>query len=195
MPVFGNPAGFLALLAVPAILAIHFLQRESRQVETSTLFLLEQLAPESAQGRRLERLRSSVPLWLQLAAAFLATWLLAQPRWVRPDAAQHVMLVLDSTVSMTAFRDEMLRAVDEDSARLARAAAHTEWEAIESDPARPTVYSGPSREALLAALRAWKPHMGTHDPGPQIQAAQAILGGKGTLIFVTDRKRPIPPGG
>jgi hypothetical protein len=59
---------------------------------------------------------------------------------------------------------------------------------------RPTLYSGPSRDALLAALRAWQPHLGTHDPGPQLAAAQAILGGRGTLIFVTDRNRPIPAG-
>lgn len=194
MPVFTNPAGFLALLAVPAILAIHFLQRESRRAVTSTLFLLEQLAPESAQGRRFDRLRGSVPLWLQLAAALLATWLLADPRWVRPDAAQHVMLVLDSTVSMRAFKDDLLRAVDQDSARLSRAAAHTEWQAIETDITQPTVYSGPSREALLAALRGWKPRLGAHDPGPQIQAAQAMLGGRGTLIFVTDRQRALPSG-
>jgi hypothetical protein len=194
MPVFGNPAGFLALLAIPVILGIHFLQRESRRVEASTLFLLEQLTPESAQGRRFERLRSSLPLWLQLAAALLAAWLLADPRWVRPDAAQHVMLVLDSTVSMRAFHDELLSAVAEDTARLGRAAAQTEWEVIETDPARPTVYSGPSREGLLRALSDWKPRLGTHDPGPQIEAAQAMLGGKGTLIYVSDRKRTLPAG-
>jgi hypothetical protein len=56
------------------------------------------------------------------------------------------------------------------------------------------VYSGPSRNALLAALRVWKPRLGAHDPSPQIQAAQAILGGKGTLVFVTDRKRMLPSG-
>ncbi len=71
---------------------------------------------------------------------------------------------------------------------------HTEWEAIESDMTRPTVYSGPDRDALLAALAAWTPRMGAHDPGPQIQAAQAMLGGKGTLIFVTDRRRELPSG-
>ena len=194
VPTFGNPLGFLALLAIPAILAIHFLQRESRKVESSTLFLLEQLAPESAQGRRFERLRNSVPLWLQLAAALLATWLLVDPRWVRPDAAQHVMMVIDSTVSMSAFHDELMRALEEDTARLAAAAAHTEWQVVETDAARPTIYSGPKREALLAAVSAWKPHLGAHDPGAPIQAAQALLGGKGTLIFVTDRKVALPSG-
>jgi len=131
---------------------------------------------------------------MQLAAALLAAWLLAQPRWIRPDATQHVMLVLDSTVSMEAFRDQLLRAVDDDTARLAAAAAHTEWQVLETDTTRPTVYSGSARDALMAALRAWRPHLGAHDPGPQIQAAQAMLGGKGTLIFVTLRRAQLPDG-
>lgn len=194
MPIFGNPLGFLALAALPAILAIHFLQRESRRLATSTLFLLECLAPESAQGRRFERLRSSVPLWLQLLAALIATWLLVQPRWIRVDAAQHVVIVLDSTVSMQAFRNEMLDALSRDTAALARAAVHTEWQVLESDTTRPTVYSGPSREALLDALQGWKPHLGTHDPSPQLEAAQNLLGGKGMLVFVSDRKRDLPNG-
>src|SRR5690349_20650245 len=97
MPTFGNLLGFWALLGVPVILAIHFLQRESRQVVTSTLFLLEQLAPESAQGRRWERLRNSVTLWLQILAVLLLTWLLVQPRWLRANSIQHVVIVLDSS--------------------------------------------------------------------------------------------------
>ncbi len=194
MPVFGNPLGFLALAAIPAILAIHFLQRESRRVVASTLFLLEHLAPESAQGRRFQRLRSSAQLWLQLLAALLATWLLVQPRWIRPNAAQHVVLVLDSTVSMLACREAMLQAVDEDAARIDRAAIHTEWQLLESDMARPTLYSGPSRKALLEALRGWKPRLGAHDPNPALEAAQNLLGGKGTLVFVSDRKRRLPDG-
>src|SRR6266852_6859515 len=101
---FANPWGFLALLGVPAILAIHFLQRESRRVVSSTVFLLEQLSPVSARGRRIERLRNSIPLWLQLLAVLLLAWLLAQPRWLRKDSTQRVIAVLDSSVSMTAFR-------------------------------------------------------------------------------------------
>ncbi len=194
MPIFGNPLGFLALAAIPVILAIHFLQRESRRLTASTLFLLEHLEPESAQGRRFQRLRSSVPLWLQLLAALLAAWLLVQPRWIRPSATQHIVLVVDSTVSMRAFREEMLRAVAEETAGMARASAHTEWQLLESDRTRPTLYSGPNRPALLEALKTWKPELGAHDPGPQLEAAQNLLGGKGTLIFVSDRKRELPAG-
>ena len=194
MLTFGNPLGFLALLALPVILAIHFLQRESRRVTTSTLFLLEQLAPESAQGRRVERLRNSVPLWLQLVAALLVTWLLVQPRWLRRDSIQRVVIVLDSSVSMTAFRDQLHRRVDEHTSRLARAAARTEWQLLESNTTRPTLYAGGMRGELMTALQKWKPHLGTHAFDPALQLGQTLLRGSGTLVLVTDRNTSVPGG-
>ncbi|MEY2879521.1 MAG: hypothetical protein RLZZ15_1901, partial [Verrucomicrobiota bacterium] len=48
-PIFANPAGLWALLAAPAILAIHFLQQRARVARTSTWFLIERLAPDSAR--------------------------------------------------------------------------------------------------------------------------------------------------
>lgn len=191
---FGNPAGFWALLALPAILAIHFLQRESRRVVTSTLFLLEQLVPASAQGRRFERLRHSVPLWLQLLAALLLTWLLVQPRWLRRDSTQRVVIVLDSSVSMLAFRDALDRELDAHTAALASAAVKTEWHVIESDMSRPTIYSGADRAALLEAVKHWSPHLGAHDFTAALQLAQTLLHGRGTLIFVSDRACALPAG-
>jgi hypothetical protein len=194
MPTFGNLPGLLALLAVPAILAIHFLQRESRHVVISTLFLLDQLRPESAQGRRLERLRNSVPLWLQIFAVLLITWLLVQPRWLRADSTQHIVLVVDSSVSMSAFRDELVRNVDRTTQRLARGAAKTEWQLLDSDTSHAALYSGTDRIALLAALQKWTPHLGTQDILPALQVGQAVLHGNGILIFVSDRVCDLPEG-
>jgi hypothetical protein len=191
---FANPLGFLALLAIPAILAIHFLQRESRRVQTSTLFLLEKLAPESAAGRRFERLRNSVPLWLQLLAVLLLTWVLVQPRFLTRGSAHRVVVVLDSSVSMLPFRDAMLRQLDEQTASLSRAAATTEWQLLESDPARPKLYSGTDRAALLHAAAQWQPHLGTHHFAPAVELAQMLLRGAGTLLFVSDRATPLPEG-
>ena len=191
---FGNPLGLLALLAIPAILAIHFLQRESRRAFTSTLFLLEQLAPESAQGRRFQQLRNSVPLWLQLLCALLLTWLLVQPRWLSPQSTHRVAVVLDSSVSMTAFRDQLLRTLETETARLAEAAAKTEWHLSESDTSRPALYIGTDRAALVAAVLNWKPHLGTHDFHPALQMGQALLRGSGTVVFVTDRAATLPEG-
>ena len=146
-------AGFWGLRGIPVVLFIHILQRESKRVIVSTLFLLEPLAPISAQGRRMDRLRNSVPLWLQLLGVLLLTWLLIQPRWLRKESTQSVIILLDSSFSMTAFRDEAESALLARLAPLARAAAHTEWVLMETDPARSTLYSGGDLEELKKALK------------------------------------------
>ncbi len=191
---FANPAGFWALLALPVVLAIHFLQRESRRVVTSTLFLFDALGPVSAQGRRLERLRHSLPLWLQLAAVLLLTWLLVGPRWLRRDSSQRVVVVLDSSVSMQAFRDELGHALSTRLHTLARTAAQTEWRLIETDPARPTLYAGNNLGALLAAVAGWTPRLGAHDFQPALNAALSLTHNAGIALFVTDRLAPVPEG-
>jgi len=75
---------------------------------------------------------------------------------------------------------------------LARAQNRTEWLLLESDLARPPLYSGEDRAALLAALANWHPNLGPHDPGPALRSARVAVGNDGLLFFVTDRT---PPGG
>ncbi len=191
---FANPAGFLALLALPVVLGIHFFQRQSQRVVTSTLFLFDALNPVSAEGRRLDRLRNSLPLWLQLAAVVLLAWLLAGPRWLRRDSSLRVVVVVDSSVSMLAFRDELGRTVPARLRSLARTAAKTEWLLLETDPAQPTLYAGTELTGLLAALDRWTPHLGTHDFAPALNAARGLVREPGIAMFVTDRKSDVPDG-
>ncbi|HWA26170.1 MAG TPA: BatA domain-containing protein [Lacunisphaera sp.] len=192
LPEFANLAGFWALLGVPAILAIHFLQQRRRQLAVSTLFLIDPLAPESRGGRTWDRLRSSRALWLQLLAVLLATWVLVEPRWVRAESAQTVAVVLDSSASMAAFRPEAERAVT----RLANArdgrAARTEWLFLTSDPRQAPIYRGTDRRAALAALAAWHPALGTHDPQPALRLAHTLAGANGLVWFVTDARVKVP---
>lgn len=191
---FANPAGFWTLLALPVVLGIHFLQRQSHRVVTSTLFLFEALSPVSAHGSRIERLRNSLPLWLQLAAVVLLAWLLAGPRWLRRDSSQRVVVVLDSSVSMLAFHDELGRVLPARLHSLERIAAKTEWRLLETDPARPTLYAGTELPALLVALDRWTPHLGTHDFAPALSAAHGLARNAGFAVFVTDRKTDVPDG-
>ncbi len=190
---FANPAGFWALLALPVVLGIHFLQRQSRRVVTSTLFLFDALNPVSAQGRRVERLRNSLPLWLQLAAVVLLAWLLAGPRWLRRDSTQRVVVVLDSSVSMLAFHDELGRALPSRLHSLDRTAARTEWRLLETDPARPTLYAGTDLAGLLAALARWTPHLGTHDFAPRAQRRARTRAGSGDCAVRHGPARPTCP--
>ena len=127
-------------MGLPLLVVIHTLQQRSRSEVVSTLFLLEKLAPESRGGRTWDRWRTSRVFWLQALAVLLATWVLAEPRWVRGESAQTVVLVLDSAVSMEAFREEAVRAAEAKIAGSAGRAGRTEWVVLTSDPRQPPLY-------------------------------------------------------
>ena len=192
---FATPfAGAWALLGIPTVIAIHFLQTPSRPVPVSTLFLLDRLAPESVAGRRFERLRQSVPLWLQLLCVLLIALLLAQPRRLRPDSAQTIVVLLDSSVSMQPFEKTLYERLPQRLGMLSGAAAQTEWRLLETDPAAERLYAGNRLDELLAAVGRWRPKLGSHGFQPAIRLAQALLQNRGLLVFVTDRPTPVPPG-
>jgi hypothetical protein len=191
--VLANPAGLWALAAIPLVLLIHFLQEQSRRVRSSTLFLLDRVKPESVGGARLDRLRNSVPLWLQLLAVAIIAWLLAEPRWIRQDSRQTVVVVLDSSVSMSAFKKETRAMLEEKLRRWAAAAARTDWYLLESGPRKPRLYAGTELRDLLQAFESWEPAQGTHAPDAALFAARNLVrGNAGLVILVTDRKTDVP---
>ncbi|MDX2227593.1 MAG: BatA domain-containing protein [Verrucomicrobiae bacterium] len=192
--IFGNPAGFWALLGLPALLLIHFFQRQSRLERISTLFLLDNIAPRSAQGRKIERLRNSLPLWLQILAVLLITWILLQPRWLSPSSSQSVVVVLDSSFSMQASRAATLPALSARLRSLSQTAARTEWTLLDSHPDRPVLYNGPRLESALEALHSFEARSPGHDPETVLRTGRSLLRKNGILIFVTDRPRVMTPG-
>jgi hypothetical protein len=191
-PEFANPFGLWALLGVPAVLAIHFFQQRSRVEVVSTLFLIEPLAPQSRAGRRWERLRWSRELLLQLLAVLLAAWVLAEPRWVRAESAQTIVIVLDDSASMAPFREPASRAVASLFAENDGRAARTEWLLLRSDPRATPLYRGTSRTAALAALAKWEPARGAHDLQPALRLAQSLAGANGLTWLVTDSRAKVP---
>jgi hypothetical protein len=193
MPTFANPLGFWALLGVPAILAIHFLQQRSRRVVTSTWFLIEPFAPRSVGGRTWEKLRSSRALWLQLLATLTITWLLTEPRWPRAESAQTVVIVLDSSVSMSAFREAAIKATTRELAAAEGLAARTTWLIMTTDPRQPPLYRGAERLAAEAVLARWRPELGTHDLAPALRLAHGLAGESGRTLLVTDTRTKAPP--
>src|SRR5688572_29739343 len=147
IPLFANPASLWVLLGVPAILAIHFLQQRARVARTSTWFLIEKLAPDSARGRTWDRLRSSRTLWLQLLAVIIAAWVLGEPRWLRAESAQTVVVVLDASASMDAFRTPALAAAERELSLADGLAARTTWVIMTTNPRQPPLYRGNARDA------------------------------------------------
>ena len=187
-----NPAALWGLLALPALVAVHFFQQRSRRVELSTRFLIEALEPESRGGRTWERFRGSRAFWLQVLATLLAVWVLAEPRWRRADSTQTVVFVLDDAVALRAAEGEARAATLALMGEAARAAARTEWVLLTSDPRRPALYRGPDRRGVEAALVAWRPALGTHDYVPALRLGRGLAGPGGLCWFITDRESKVP---
>lgn len=183
---FSNPLGLLALLGIPAILAVHFLQRRARRLPVSTWFLLEQVQRTSAAGRRFERLKSSLPMWLQLVAVLLLTWVLAAPRYPSPGAVCRIAVVVDSSASMHAFLRESVAALEQEVSRLRGSVAGLEITLMESSPRRERLFSGISQSDALAALAAWTPPCESADPQLALRSARSLVGPTGHVIWLTD---------
>lgn len=183
---FSNPYGFLALLGIPAVLAIHFFQRRAKPLPVSTLFLLHQTQRESASGRRFDRLLNSPPLWLQLLMVLLLTWFLVEPRYQKQQSVQRIAVVLDSSASMQVFKDKVVEKLEKELDGIQGRANKAEYFLLDSNPANPRLYHGESRDAFFAALREWQPREGTHGSRHSLRMARSMVGDKGAVVYLTD---------
>ncbi len=191
---FSNPWGLLALLAIPCIVAIHFLQRRARRLEVPTVFLVPLRKQATRGGRVLSHLRQNPVFWLQILTALLLAWVLAGPERVSRESVQTVTLVLDSRQSMLAFQDETAEAIREMVSRFERAAARTVWRVLESDPLKPALYEGPSGTEMNTALAEWKPESGFVDAREML--LHALRGAAGSaVVFISDRDTDSVPVG
>jgi hypothetical protein len=193
MPTFANPLGLLALLGIPAVLAIHFLQRKAKELPVSTLFLLEQTRREAASGRRFDRLIPSIPLWMQLLAVLILAWFLSEPRYPKSGSIQRVAIVVDSSASMGVFKTKGLESLTGLLPDLQGSAAEIQLTVLESAPNRPRLYAGSFITELKAALEPWQPHDGPIDPTQALRLARSLVSREGTVIYLTDTPAsPLP---
>jgi len=186
MLTLANPLGLLALLGIPAVLAIHFLQLKSIELPVSTLFLLERTRRDAASGRRLERIMPSIPLWMQLLAVLLLAWFLAEPRFQKAGSVQRIAIVLDSSASMGVFKDEAIARLTGELPTVQGPATEVEFTVLESAPGRPRLYAGSSVNELKAALENWTPLDGLTDPTQAIRLARSLVSREGSVIYLTD---------
>lgn len=186
---FANQLGLWALIGIPIVVLIHFLQRQSQEVTISTLFLLQQMQRESVEGRKFERLRSSVPLWLQLLMVCLLTWLLAQPRWLRSDSVQPLAIVLDESASMGAFQKEAKEQLAASLKTLSNSVTRSEFYVIGSSLSGSNLYRGANLDELIASLEKWQANLGEHEFEPALRVARSLVGQRGVVVLVTDQQR------
>ena len=162
-------------------------------MRVSTLFLLERVSPESVHGARLERLRTSLPFWLQMLAALLITWIISGPRWMKTDYTQTVVVIVDSSASMSAYRHETRAALDRTLGRWSQNAAKTRWHLLETDSSKPSLYAGSHLDELMTSLDRWQPLKGSHSPDEAYMVGRSLLkAGVGVIIHVTNHKLEVP---
>lgn len=188
-----NPLGLLALIAIPIVIAIHFLQTRAQVIPSSTLFLLEKTQKESASGRKFDRLMNSIPLWLQLLTVILITWLLVQPRFLKSNSTQRIAIVLDSSASMSVFSAETKAKLKDILPTLQNSAEQAEYWLHESNTSKSRLYHGTSLDDLITAIDNWKPLDGAIDPTHALRISRSLTGVEGALIYLTDTpKKSIP---
>ncbi|MCU0750567.1 MAG: BatA domain-containing protein, partial [Akkermansiaceae bacterium] len=193
MPVFGNPFGLLALLGIPALLAIHFLQRKARELPVSTLFLLDHTRREAAGGRVFDRLIPSIPLWMQLLTVLILAWFLSEPRYQRSGSIQRIGIVMDSSASMGVFKTDAIQQIEDIIPELKAGASEVQIVVLEAAPNRPRIYSGSSLEEMKFALEKWQAMDGPVDPTQSLRLARSLVSREGTVLHVTDTPSgPLP---
>ena len=143
---FLNPLGLLALLGVPAVIGLHLYRRRFRRHPVSAVFLWAAQDHTPLAGRQREPLRTSASFWCELLAALLLALAIAGLRLFGAGEAQHLVVVLDGSASMSAVtasgptRD---RALDEVRARIEALPSGSQVTVVLSGP-RPAPLIGPA---------------------------------------------------
>ena len=200
---FLNPLGLLALLGVPAVLALHLFRRRFQRRRVSALFLWESRTTTTLSGRRRERLLRSPSFWSEMLVALLLALAFAGPRACGTLRARHLVVVLDGSASMEA-RSGLTDENAQTFAELARAEIERRVGALPSGSRVTVVESGPVPHILigpaafpeesLSELANYQPRAGRHDLMPSLSLGLE-LAGTGSVTLLTDQFAPegLPP--
>lgn len=183
------PLGLLALLAVPAVVALHLFRNRLPQRSVAALFLFPPQALQAGAGRTRTRLLRSPSFWCEVSAAIvLALWLGGLS--FGGATARPLVVVLDDSASMGAAQTRVraLRQVEE----LLAAHGGEAFVGILRSGERPEILLDPRAAApdATAALARWQPARPRHDLGLSLDLARELAGDDGEVVFVTDEAVP-----
>ena len=189
--IFATPLGLLALLAIPAIVAIHLFRRRFPVRSIAGLFLWGVIRQTPEGGGRITRLPITRSLILECVAALTLALILAGARISPAGVSQHLVVLLDDSASMAASatagdspRDRAVRRV---LAELGRLRAGARITLIRSGD-RPAILAGPASYIVEArpALDAWMPEAPHHSMALGLRLARELAGRTGTLMVMSD---------
>lgn len=189
--IFTSPLGLLALLAIPAIVAIHLFRRRFPVRRIAGLFLWQMMRQTPEGGGRISRLPITASLILECLAALALALILAGARLSSAAVSQHLVVLLDDSASMAAVnargesaRDRAVTRVSQELDRLGSTARVT----IVTSGERPSVLLGPAALAVeaKAVLDGWKPAAPDHPLALGVRLARELAGRTGRLMVISD---------
>jgi hypothetical protein len=189
--IFTAPLGLLALLAIPAIVAIHLFRRRFPVRPVAGLFLWQIGRQTPEGGGKISRLPITTSLILECLAALALALILAGARLSSASVSAHLVVLLDDSASMAAVnargestRDRAVRRVLEELDRLGSGARATLVESGE----RPSVLAGPAARAVdvRRALETWKPEAPHHSLALGLRLARELAGQTGRVMVMSD---------
>lgn len=197
----GAPLGLLALAAIPALVAAYFLRRRQPPRVVSALFLWRTPDQRAEAGPRFQRFSREASLALEILAVCCAALFLSDARCGEAARANHVVVIVDGSLSMAAKVDGKSAAdrVKDAVAALSRTEGAGVMTIVESG-VRPRLLAGPQLETAraLSALEGWQPSQPAHDVAAAIAMARELSGStERRLFFFTDGPLPasaaLPP--
>ena len=199
IPTFTLPLGFLALLAIPGLVAIYLLRTRSRRYPVSSLMLWVNQQQARQGGLRVERLQAPLLFFLELLVIILLALAVAAPIIRTARGAIPLMVVLDDSFSMLAGADETPRsraiaALEEELTPqrfnlLANRRYAVRYVLAGTEP---QVLNETTRtvDEAMAQLEMWQCLSPSADLGTAVSFA-AELGGTKVLILVLTDKPPL----
>ena len=186
----GFPFGLLALGAIPALVAAYFLRRRQPPRTVSALFLWRTPDQRAEAGPRLNRFSRESSLALEVLAVLFSALFLSDVRCGASATKQHVVIVIDGSLSMNARVDGSTAAdrARTEIARIARAENAGVLTLIETG-VKPTLLAGPQqeRDRALSTLERWNPAQPAHDVSPALTLAREVSGSsEHRIYFLTD---------
>ena len=190
---FAFPLAFVALLAVPALVAIYWLRSRHKRQPVSTLMLWMDQREAREGGVLIHRLQTPLLFFLELLTILLLILAAARPAVNARDSARSLTIVLDDSFSMLAgssdsSRSRALAAVEKEihngrysSVRLIVAGE------------TPQILGEAARDLDRELLKEWRCQSPSADLAEAISFAFALGGNRPRILVATDQPPPEEP--
>ncbi|MDJ0835675.1 MAG: VWA domain-containing protein [Acidobacteriota bacterium] len=194
---FGFPWALLGGLSIPALVAIYFLLGRSKPQTVSALFLWENQPASPRGGKKIEKLRTPLLFFIELAVLILLTLAALAPAFYGGSSRIPLAVVLDDSYSMSAGGDKSPR--EQAAQDLIDAAESGRYAPIHlilaGSDARLTAESLDEADTLIQALDAWTCGAPTADLGGGLSLARDLGGDDARIWVLTDHAPLSEPAG